>query len=355
LSLTALTAALSSEGASAKVPAAMAAATTKALQFTAFKQAVAAGVISAPAAALTEGVLKTMMWTKIKAFVICTAAVAVVTTGLGRAIFTASGQTSGPGGGPANAQAANTQRAVKNEGLSRQAKDLDNKLQAAGDWDFEDRPLGEVLNVLRSKHRINIVLDKNALYSDDGVATPPQDLKVSVQLNQVPLETALRYLLKSVNLGFVNRDGVLVVTSREKTMVRKVYTVGTLLGKDEEPNAQALIQVIVSTVEPETWSFVSRKAPNVFNPFQGGAAQPNGFNMMGGGGMFGNVGGVAGNQFGMMGAGPPPTPASEGGQFRAEGQGGSIVYFPGTKTLVVRQFFETHREIEDLLKQLAEK
>jgi hypothetical protein len=172
--------------------------------------------------------------------------------------------------------------------------------------------------------------------------------------------------VKSAKLGFVNQDGVLVVTARDKAMIRKVYPVGALLGKDEDKNAVALMQAIINTVEPETWSLVSTgmvpPAANAVNLFQPGAAQ-GGLGALGVGGGIGGLGqlGMAGGgMFGMMGAGPPAPqpqppilPFAEG--VSPAGQGGSIAYFTGTKSLVIRQFFEVHREIEELLSKLAEK
>jgi hypothetical protein len=238
-------------------------------------------------------------------------------------------------------------------------------LQASSNFVYKDITFADVLDDLRSKQGINIFVDPNAAKNNEDGAVPLAEIRVSVQLNDVPLETALRFLLKAANLAFVNQDGVLVVTTRDKTMIRKVYPVAKLMGEDEERNIVPLVRAIITTVEPGNWSFVNPGTipamnQNVFNPFQG-AAQPNGFGLLGGGGanQFGNVGGVGalggggiGGMFGMMGAGPPPAPAVEVG--RIEG-GGSIAYFPGTKTLVVRHYFEVHREIEELLNKLSEK
>ena len=81
----------------AAVPYALTAATVKAANYALLKQAVVAGVISARVAALTEGVLTTMMFSKLKAGFVCVLALAVVATGLGQAFYNASGQTTGVG------------------------------------------------------------------------------------------------------------------------------------------------------------------------------------------------------------------------------------------------------------------
>jgi len=212
---------------------------------------------------------------------------------------------------------------------------------------------------------INIFVDPNAVTLEDGSSLPAAELKVSLQMNDVPLETALRYLLRSAKadgaigygtkLGLLKQDGILVVTARSKSMVRKVYPVGALVGNEEEKNARALIQAIVNTVEPESWSLISTGMAHPINPFTQNIFNP----VPGGGGMFGMVGNQfgmgGGNMFGMMGAGQPPTPATPDPRApSADGQGASIAYFPGTKALVVRQYLDVHHEIEELLSNLAE-
>jgi hypothetical protein len=54
-----------------------------------------------------------------------------------------------------------------------------------------------------------------------------------------------------------------------------------------------------------------------------------------------------------IGAGPPPLPVGEGGAVDIE-VAGTISYFPGTKSLVVRHHVEVQKEVEELLKNLAE-
>jgi RNA polymerase sigma factor (sigma-70 family) len=345
MTMAGLTAGLSTQAAATgAVPAALSAATIKALGFTATKQAVAAGVISAQAAALSEGVLQTMLWNKIKAGVVVLLAAAVVTTGLGRSLYTASGQSQGPEGGAGAAP-----RVTRVEAPSRNAKELEAKLQASGNFVYKEKLLGDVLDDLRKKHGINIFVDPVA--NENMLLT---NLAVSVELKDVPLETALRYLVKFTKFGVVNQDGVLVVTTHDKAMIRKVYPVGALLGKDEDKNAVALMQAIINSIEPETWSFVSTGMLPPVIPVQVGPA-PGVGGGIGGLGQIGLGGGAFGN-LGMMGGGPPQPqqpilPVGESGA----GQGGSIAYFPGTKSLVIRQSFEVHREIEELLSKLAER
>jgi len=160
----------------------------------------------------------------------------------------------------------------------------------------------------------------------------PLELPVSLQLRDVSLETALRHLVEASKLGYLKQDGVLLVTSKDRFWVRKVYAVRTLIENNEERDVAALITVITHTVEPGTWFVLPHQK---MYPFPNRAAQPNG-----GAAPTGNA--------------TPPAPVVEGGPADTQAAG-SIAYFPATKTLVVRHNPGVHREIEELLANLAAK
>jgi RNA polymerase sigma factor (sigma-70 family) len=98
----ALAAVLSQQAAAAGVPAAVASATIKAASLYAAGQAAAAGVISARAAQLAEGVLKTMLLTKLKIAMALLVLAAVAVLGVGAAALSQQG----PAGKPADPPAA---------------------------------------------------------------------------------------------------------------------------------------------------------------------------------------------------------------------------------------------------------
>jgi RNA polymerase sigma factor (sigma-70 family) len=329
LSVAGLAAGVSAQAASVKVPAALAAATVKAASFVGIKEAATAGAISAQAAFLAEGVIKTMFISNLKTCLVSVLALVIVATGLGRALYTASGQVEGqaPGG------KGNAPKVVRGKAPSAKEKDLDNKLQAPGDFTYNDQ-LRTILNKLSEEKGINVFIDPSAnINPGNPEGDSPLELGVSLQLRDVPLETAFRYLMEAGKLGYFKQDGVLVVTSKQKSMVRKVYAVETLAGDKEERNVPALITAIIHTIEPGTWWLPPNQ--KMFNPFQGGAALPNG-----GTAPIGDV--------------TPAVPVSEGGQADIT-VAGTIAYFPATKALVVRHCPEVHREIEELLAKLAEK
>src|SRR5205085_6987216 len=135
---------------------------------------------------------------------------------------------------------------------SGKEKDLAKKLQAPGDFSYSNIELRSILNKLSEEKGINIVIDPSAKINPEG-GDSSLELPLSLQLRGVPLETAFRHLMEAGKLGYLKQDGVLVVTSKEKSMVQKVYAVGTLAGDNEERNVPALITAIIHTVEPGTW------------------------------------------------------------------------------------------------------
>jgi len=289
-----------------------------------------ASLVAAQAALLAEGVIKTMLVSNLKIRLGSLLALVIVATGLGSAMYTASGQVEGqaPGG------KGNAPKVVRVEAPSGKEKDLDKKLQAPGDFSYNDMELRSILNNLSEMKEINIFIDPSANFNPaDGDGTSPLELRVSLQLRDVPLETAFRHLMEAGKLGYLKQGGVLVVTAKLNSMVRKVYAVGTLVGDNEERNVPALTTAIIRTVKPGTWWFPPNQ--KMFNPFQDGAAQPNGAPAP-------------------VGNAPPPVPVEEGGP-QSIMIASTIAYFPATKALVVRHYPEVHREIEELFAKLAEK
>jgi general secretion pathway protein D len=110
----------------------------------------------------------------------------------------------------------------------RQCQTIERKLAAPVSLNFHDAPLQQVVADLRAFHAINIVLDRPAL-QEDGVSL---NTPVSVQLEDVPLKSALNLILHNVHLAYVVKDDVLHVTTpthaRGKLMTR-TYQVADLV------------------------------------------------------------------------------------------------------------------------------
>lgn len=138
-------------------------------------------------------------------------------------------------------------------------------------FEFTETPLRDVIAQIRDAHNIPVELDVKAL-EDAGVDL---DMPVTQNLSGVSLRSALRLLLGNLDLTYLVKDEVLLITTTEKAqedLVVKVYPVADL----------------VLPVDPGSG----------LNPFQtgGGLGGQNSINsgqntMFGGGGGMGGMGG----------------------------------------------------------------
>ena len=74
--------------------------------------------------------------------------------------------------------------------------------------EFVDTPLSEVVQFLRDYVFLNVVLDRAELAAA-GIST---DHPVTIDVQQVPFESALRVLLKQVGLAYSIQDGMVIIT-----------------------------------------------------------------------------------------------------------------------------------------------
>lgn len=137
-----------------------------------------------------------------------------------------------------------------------QTQKIEAALDQPTEMDFVDTPLKDIVDFLKSRHGIEIQLDNKAL-GDAGV-TP--DTTFTHQLKTIPLRVALSLLLADKDLDYVIKDDVLLITTADvakATTEVVVYPVGDLLGppgaKWDDLDYDSLIEVITSTVSPESW------------------------------------------------------------------------------------------------------
>lgn len=127
---------------------------------------------------------------------------------------------------------------------------------------FDNTPLIDAVEFLRDQHKLPIVIDTKSL-EEVGIAV---DAPISVALENVRLENALKHALQPANLMYVIRDEMLLVTSQEKAsanVVSAVYGVRDLLessaqttGGDSTDAGEALVDLITSAVAPSMWDLV---------------------------------------------------------------------------------------------------
>jgi hypothetical protein len=118
--------------------------------------------------------------------------------------------------------------------------------------DFHESPLQTVVDYLKDLHSIEIQLDVKAL-EDGGMGT---DTPVSRKLSGISLRSALRLLLGSIDLTFIIKNEVLLITTKEVAdaeLVTRTYPVADLTPGD---NYESLVDAITTTVLPQSWNEV---------------------------------------------------------------------------------------------------
>jgi hypothetical protein len=94
--------------------------------------------------------------------------------------------------------------------------------------DFTDQPLQDAIDYLQQRHEINIQLDTKAL-SDAGVGS---DTPITRSIKGITLRSALKLLLSDLDLTYVIRNEVLMITSKteaENMLSTRVYPVADLV------------------------------------------------------------------------------------------------------------------------------
>jgi RNA polymerase sigma factor (sigma-70 family) len=115
--------------------------------------------------------------------------------------------------------------------------------------EFIDTPLADVVDTLKDYHAIEIQFDQKAL-DDVGI---PSDTPITRALRGISLRSALRLMLRDLDLDFIVVDEVLLITTQEVadwTMETHVYG---LHGDLAEFDAMLLADVIEKTIRPDTW------------------------------------------------------------------------------------------------------
>ncbi len=126
--------------------------------------------------------------------------------------------------------------------------------------DFPDEPLSGVVKFLAEFHRIQIQVDVKAL-EDVSLGT---DTPVNCQVQNVTLRSGLNLILGDLDLTWIIRDEVLVITTPEEAelyLVTRVYDVGKLVAVQEPGGKrwhdfESLVDTITHTIVPDSWEDV---------------------------------------------------------------------------------------------------
>lgn len=119
--------------------------------------------------------------------------------------------------------------------------------------DYTDQPLQDVVMQLSDEYSIPIQIDKLAL-EESGIGT---DSQVNVTIHNISLRSALRLMLRRLQLTWIIQDEVLLITTKEVAenhFDTCVYNVQGLVDDSDPKSAKALIDVIYCCVQTETWA-----------------------------------------------------------------------------------------------------
>jgi len=232
---------------------------------------------------------------------------------------------------------------------------IEKKLNEPITLNFKEMSLRDAIAFIQNYTGLNVMLDPKAL-NDESLSS---DTKVNIQANSIKLKSALKFMLRPLNLTYKAEDDVLLITSqqayREKTVMWH-YPVADLVVSPSkaqpgggnhssltspisvnDPNVMAtsnggpvvkenqrvvtesdmvpLINLITNTIAPGSWRVTDSTGKSE--------------NAYGMGGAFGGAGGEA-----------------------EAAQPGSITPFLLSISLIIRHTAEVHEEVAELLKQL---
>jgi RNA polymerase sigma factor (sigma-70 family) len=299
--------------ADAVVPAAIAATTAQAAVLFAVDTAAVPGIVSSKAILLAQGVLYMMHMTKLKiAAILVVTLLAVAGVGGGLVPFLAGDEpgekeragNGQPGAGKLGGGTVKGDKPGSSARLNREAED---KLSATIKLDLKDVPLEDALEEFQKRSGLNVWVNWQELQGQEIAKDHPVTLRIA----DVPTRTALRLLLRSMELGYFVEDGVLNVTTAQASqqkLVRRIYPVSDLVNSDTK--AENLIAVITASTGRDNWELL-------------------GLGGMPGGGALGMGGGALG----------------AGGM-------GTIVYFAEGRSLVINQTTDVQEPISQLLDEL---
>ncbi|GEM_PF-5799860 len=104
---------------------------------------------------------------------------------------------------------------------------IDQKMQSPVTFNFEQTPIAAVIDFLRVATGVNIILDQNALIDEDSGEM--REIPITLQVSDMPANTALDWVLKLANLKRTMRDQALFIsTDVEGDAILKLYDIRDL-------------------------------------------------------------------------------------------------------------------------------
>ncbi|MEM9411976.1 MAG: permease prefix domain 1-containing protein [Planctomycetota bacterium] len=109
---------------------------------------------------------------------------------------------------PAKNSGADTKKVANSTNEIQTSAILDQVLQSSFSVSYDEVTFEDVMDELRQRYRINVLLDMSA--KDDSLT---EDDLISFQIENTKLSTALRMMLAEKNATYVNQDGILRIIS----------------------------------------------------------------------------------------------------------------------------------------------
>jgi RNA polymerase sigma factor (sigma-70 family) len=133
----------------------------------------------------------------------------------------------------------------------------------AGSINFNDQPLKEVVDFLRNQHKIPIRLEEIAL-QEQGIGV---DQPVTISLANISLRSALKHILGQIDLTYVVKDEVMLITTPLRA---NAYLETRVYPCDDGEKAESLANMLKSHVRPSSWTGESRDGIAAITQFPGG-------------------------------------------------------------------------------------
>lgn len=140
-------------------------------------------------------------------------------------------------------------------------KVLDQKVTERG-IDLIETPLSDAVAILKQEYDIEITIDRMGL-DEVGIST---DVPATIDVRDISLRSALRLMFRDLELTYVLKDEVLLITTPEKSETELTdvsYPVGDLVGREYGDDGEtvkldfdSLIGAITATVRAESWDEV---------------------------------------------------------------------------------------------------
>jgi hypothetical protein len=137
---------------------------------------------------------------------------------------------------------------------------IEDALASTTEMDVSDAPLGDVIDFLKQRHKIEIRLDKRVLEDVNITAKTP----VTINVKGISLKSALRWMFRDMQpaLTYMIKDEVLLITTPDVTaeeQTAEAYDVADLVVCRDEHDVlwddyDSLIDLITSTIKATSWN-----------------------------------------------------------------------------------------------------